>query len=90
MLRGCRPSSGGMRPTEAREEARTRTIVLAGWLGNDYHQREVEYQRQIQEHQNTIVELLHDVHRLNNIINPIPPPVVTKDEEEDLKNVRGR
>ena len=29
------------------EEARTRTMVLARWLENDYRQREVEYQRQI-------------------------------------------
>ena len=58
-------------------------MVLAGWLENDYHQRETEYLRQIQEHQNTIVELQHDVHRINNIINPIPPLVATKEEEED-------
>ena len=35
---------------EAREEARTRTVVVAGWLENDYHRREAEYRRQIQEH----------------------------------------
>ena len=35
---------------EAREEARTRTMVLAGRLENDYRQREAEYQHQIQEH----------------------------------------
>ena len=29
---------------EAREEARTRTMVLARWLENDYHRRETEYQ----------------------------------------------
>ena len=68
---------------EAREEARTRTMVLAGQLENDYHHREVEYQRQIQELQNTIAELQHDVHRINNIINPIPPPVAMEEEEED-------
>ena len=32
---------------EAREEARTRTMVLAGWLENDYLQREAEYRHQI-------------------------------------------
>ena len=32
---------------EAREEARTRTMVLAGWLENDYRWRETEYRRQI-------------------------------------------
>ena len=58
-------------------------MVLAWWLENDFHQRETKYQRQIQEHQNTILELQHDVHRLNNIINPIPPPVATEEEEED-------
>ena len=31
--------------TEAREEARTRTMVLAGRLENDYRRRETEYQR---------------------------------------------
>jgi len=29
------------------------------------------------------VELQHDVHHLNNIINPIPPLVATEEEEED-------
>ena len=58
-------------------------MVLAGRLENDYHRREVEYRHQIQEHQNTIVELQHDVHCLNNIVNPIPPPVATEEEEED-------
>ena len=33
------------RLAEAREEARTRTMVLAGRLENDYRWREVEYQR---------------------------------------------
>ena len=32
---------------EAREEARTRTMVLARRLENDYRRREVEYQRQM-------------------------------------------
>ena len=63
---------------EVREEARTRTMVLARWLENDYRQRETEYWRQIEEHQNTIMELQHDVHRLNNIINPIPPLVAVE------------
>ena len=40
---------------------------------------------QIQEHQNTIAELQHDVHRLNNIIKPIPPLVAIEEEEEDLE-----
>ena len=38
-------------------EARTRTMVQARWLENDYHWREMEYRCQIQEHQNTIAEL---------------------------------
>ena len=58
-------------------------MVLARWLENDCRQREAEYRCQIQEHQNTIVELQHDVHRLKNIINPIPPPVAMEEEEED-------
>ena len=32
---------------EAREEARTRTMVLVGRLENDYRWREAEYQHQI-------------------------------------------
>ena len=32
---------------KAREEARTRIMVLAGRLENDYRRREVEYRRQI-------------------------------------------
>ena len=57
-------------------------MVLAGQLENDYHQREAEYQRQIQEHQNIIAKLQHDVHCLNNSINPIPPPVAMEEEED--------
>ena len=57
-------------------------MVLAGWLENDYHRREADHRCQIQEHQNTIVELQHDVHRLNNIINPIPPPIAAEEEED--------
>ena len=45
--------------------------------------RETKYRHQIQEHQNTIAKLQHDMHRLNNIINPIPPPVAKEEEEED-------
>ena len=60
-------------------------MVLAGRLENDYRWKEAEYRRQIQEHQNTIVELQHDVHRLNNIINPIPPLVAVEEKEEDLE-----
>ena len=59
-------------------------MVLARELENDYHQREAEYQCQIQEHQNTIVELQHDVHRLNNIINPIRPPVAIVEEDPNV------
>ncbi|XP_066373622.1 uncharacterized protein [Miscanthus floridulus] len=56
---------------------------LARRLENDYCRREVEYRSQILEHQNTIVELQHDVHCINNIINPIPPPVAMEEEKED-------
>ena len=45
---------GAYRLVEAREEARTRTMVLAGRMENDYRRREAEYRRQIQEHQNTV------------------------------------
>ena len=31
------------------------------------------------------MELQHDIHCLNNIINPIPPLVATEEEEEDLE-----
>ena len=59
-------------------------MVLARRLENDYCQREAEYRCQIQEHQNTIVELQHDVHRLNNIINPIPPLVAVEEEDPEM------
>ena len=72
------------RLAEAREEARTRTMVLARRLQNDYHRREAEYRCQIQEHHNTIIELHHDVNRINNIINPIPPPVAVEEENPNV------
>ena len=59
-------------------------MVLAGRLENDYCQREAECRCQIQEHQNNIVELQHDVHCLNNIINPIPPPVAVAEEDPNV------
>ena len=37
-------------PAEAREEVRTRTMVLARQLENEYRRWEMEYRRQIQEH----------------------------------------
>jgi hypothetical protein len=49
-------------------------MVLAGYLGNDFHRREAEYQRQLTNYEGTIVELQHDVHRLNNLHDPIPLP----------------
>ena len=30
------------------------------------------------------MELQHDVHRLNNIINPIPPLVVVEEEDPEI------
>jgi hypothetical protein len=60
------------RLAESRKEARTRTMVLAGCLENDFHRREAEYQRQLADYEGTIVELQHDVHRLNNLHDPIP------------------
>ena len=30
------------------------------------------------------MELLHDVHRLNNIINPIPPSVAVVEEDPNI------
>ena len=47
----------------------------------EFGRREEEYLRRLQQAQNTIVELQHDVHYLNNIIDPIPPPGA---KEEDL------
>ena len=46
--------------------------------------RETKYRHQIQEHQNTIAKLQHDMHRLNNIINPIPPPVAAEKEDPNI------
>ena len=31
------------------------------------------------------MKLQHDVHRINNIINPIPPLVAVEEEKEDLE-----
>ena len=59
-------------------------MVLAGRLENDYRRREAEYWRQIQEHQNTVAKLQHDVHHLNNIINPIPPLVAVAKEDPNV------
>ena len=56
-------------------------MVLAGHQAVEFGQREEEYLCRLQQAQNTIAELQHDVHCLNNIINPIPPPGT---EEEDL------
>ena len=68
---------------EESKEDKTRTMVLAGRQAIEFDQMEQEYMRRLQHAQNTIVELQHDVHHLNNIINPIPPPDVV--EEEDLE-----
>jgi Skp family chaperone for outer membrane proteins len=62
------------RLAESREEARTRTMVMAGHLENDFRRREAEYQRRLAEYEDTIVELQHDVHRLNNLRDPILAP----------------
>ena len=55
-------------------------MVLTGHQAIEFGQRE-EYLCRLQWAQNTIAELQHDVHRLNNIIDPIPPPDA---EVEDL------
>lgn len=49
-------------------------MVLAGHQATDFGHREEEYQQRLQHAQNTIAGLQHDVHRLNNIIDPIPLP----------------
>ena len=59
-------------------------MVLAGWLENDYHRREADYRQQIQKQQDIIAELQHDVYCLNNIINPIPPPAATEEEDPNV------
>jgi hypothetical protein len=67
-------------------------MVLVARLENDYHHREVEYQRQLWDCQNTIAELQQDNHRLNNIINPIPllgaaemdPAVIVADDDMEV------
>ena len=67
-------------------------MVLAGRQAADFGYREEEYRRHIQHAQNTIMELQHDVHRLNNIINPIPlpgaaeidPAVIVADDDMEL------
>ena len=40
--------------------------------------------RWLQQAQNTIAELQHDIDRLNNIINPIPPPDVEEEEDPEI------
>jgi hypothetical protein len=59
------------RLAESREEVRTRTMVLARRLENGFRQREAKYQRQIALHENTIVDLLPEVHHLHNLRDPI-------------------
>jgi hypothetical protein len=53
-------------------------MVLAGRLENDFHQREAEYQHQLAKYEDTIVELQHDAHHLNNLHDPIPLPGAAK------------
>ena len=38
----------------------------------------------LQQTQNTITELQHDVDRLNNIINAIPPPIKVEEEDPEM------
>ena len=59
-----------------------RTMFLAGQQAIEFGHMEQEYMHRIQQAQNTIAELQHDIHRLNNIIDPIPPLYA---EEEDLE-----
>ena len=55
-------------------------MVLASLQVVEFGQRDEEYLCWLRQAQNTITELQHDVHCLNNIIDPIPPPGA---EEED-------
>ena len=58
---------------ENREAARIRTIFQAARQATEFDHREQELVRQIEE-------LQIDVHRLNNIINPIIPPAPAVEE----------
>ena len=57
-----------------------RTMVLAGQQVIEFGHMEQQQMRWLQQAQNTIAELQHDIDRLNNTIDPIHP----LDEEEDL------
>ena len=59
-------------------------MVLAGRQAIEFDQMEQEYMRRLQHAQNTIVELQHDVHHLNNIFNPIPTPDTVEEEDLDM------
>jgi len=58
---------------ETREVARIRTVFQATRQATEFDHREQELVRQIEE-------LQIDVHRLNNIINPIIPPAPAVEE----------
>ena len=72
------------RRAEALEEARMRTVFQASQQAIEFDQVEQEYMRRLHHAQNTIVELQHDIHRLNNIINPIPPLDIVEEEDPEM------
>ena len=66
-----------IRLAENREAARIRTVFQAAKQATEFEHREQELIRQIEE-------LQIDVHHLNNIINPIPPPAPAVEEEPNV------
>ena len=77
-LQGVRAAMDNViRLAENREAARIRTVFQAAKQATEFEHREQELIRQIEE-------LQIDVHHLNNIINPIPPPAPAVEEEPNM------
>ena len=62
---------------ETREAARIWTVFQATRQATEFDRREQELIRQIEE-------LQLDVHRLNNIVNPILPPALAVEEDPNV------
>ena len=77
-LQGVRAEMDNViRLAKNRDAARIRTVFQAARQATKFEHREQELIHQIEE-------LQVDVHRLNNIINPIPPPAPAVEEEPNV------
>ena len=66
-----------IRLAETREAARIRTVFQAARQATEFDCREQELIRQIEE-------LQLNVHRLNNMVNPILPPALAVEEDPNV------